>query len=295
MCRPLVGTTDVNEADSKSAIAYANYQHFGGKYLVLAFGTHDYVIPYHLSIKFDESLRNAGVPHKTCIVLKGGHGEQSKCVTEEIENYVLNLTSGSTASLEDGRHYYLSNLTTHNADDVWDLGSESGGMDLPFTATIPVSLDISIDGGYYIGQQQPADIILVGAQGKAFKVQLLDANHVKLNEWSGVFGTGTTGDEYHVIQNVQFGCSNTCTYYWKFEFDGKEISPYNTPFLDISGNPKESYTNLITWQKYVYDIEQEMGGSEELHLNMGITSLPSCGNLTCEQWENELTCPEDCI
>jgi hypothetical protein len=297
--QPLVGTTDPTQADNKSAIGYADYAHFGGKYIVLFNGTHDWTIPYHLSVKFDEALRTAGIAHKSIVMLKGQHGETNKLLYDEVENYVNNyLIKGLTPSNPDGRYYYVSgDLATHDYTKVIYLGSESGGIGLPFSAVVPAKVQKTVGGNnIYTGSQQPADIILVGTEGKTFKVQLLDSNHSLLNEWTGTFGTGTTGDEYHIIENISFGCTTApCTYYWRFWYDGTEISPFNSPFLNIQGQPKEAYTTVTTDQIYFTDAELEMGGNSSLKLNMGITSLPSCGNFTCEQWENTLTCPEDCI
>ncbi|MEW6528277.1 MAG: prolyl oligopeptidase family serine peptidase [Candidatus Micrarchaeota archaeon] len=295
-CKPLFNVTNIDEADARSAIGYADYQHFGGKYIVLSYGTHDYVIPYHLSIKFDEALRKADIPHKTCIFLKEGHGDGSKrCMKEELEKYVLDyLTKGISPQLPNGRYYYVANITKHTSESAFYMGNENEGITLPFTAIIPASLDSKIDfAGYqneYIGKQQPADLILVGAKGKSFKVQLLDANHNFLKEWSGIFGQNTSGEEYHVIKSIQFECPDTCDYYWKFWFDGKEISPYNTPFADNSGKPKEAITKVTTWQPYIDEVVKYLGWE---NLLMGITSIPTCGNHIREQWENELICPED--
>ena len=282
----LLNTTNINTANAKSPIGYIN--NFRDKYIAIGINSHDSVIPVHIFLQFDIALREANIPHRTNICLGGGHAGREAWVDmeEDLENYVLNYLAKKyipdPSTLPNGRYYYRSNPKYHTIDTVSYVGSENDGFKLPFIAIVPTILCYKIPfEGYYnkfINKQEPADVILIGEKGSTFKVHLLDENHDVIKEWTGIFTS-----EYYIISNIQFGCSNPpCTYYWRFWYNGEEVSPYNTPIVDHSGNPIEVQTHIWAHEPHIQEI-MDFYHLGEVYVTMGVYSIPSSYLYTKEE------------
>ena len=207
------------------------------KYLVLASGNNDSIIAYDAVLAFDDKLRDAAVPHRTCIYMKGGHsGEYVSAFQEKLEDYVLNYLAKENAlpTPLDNREYWITSRLTHAPEDAAYYGLESEDIALPFSVILPSMLDYSVDanedctadnvpwnpccdglgtgtcgsGHPYHGLQEPADIIVTGETGKPFEIRLLDdASPTRncLQKWTGTMGNSSLTRKYGT------GCGTDCS------------------------------------------------------------------------------------
>lgn len=223
---PLVGTDNVEEADQRSAFGYVHK--LAGKQIVIAQGTHDDTMPMPFFLEFDRALTANGISHTTMINLRMGH-ESNPFLDDEMRKFLDALTSGENYTVPNGRFVFIQ---TDLENRSWAGIQQVPISTLPFTATIP----------YRIAPGQPVSLVVCGAAGKSWKVELKGPSGEMVEEWSGTFDESESRMENFIAPSV------LGEYSWSFFYDGKTINNTNTPFAGEEGEPIEAITIVVANQ-----------------------------------------------
>jgi len=236
----LIGSDDPAAADARSPFGLA--EKLKGKLVVIARGTHDAFFPLWEFLRFDRHLNELGITHTTFITLGQGHSATS-ALAAQASAYLHALSQGKAYQPPAGR-FYAINTNPPTGEQVplaaWLTDPAAAkpespttpGGELPFAAEIPAGAGVG----------NPVDIAVCGAVGATYNYA---ASGPDGKQWVANSGTFDASECVTVTVKAPDVAGE---YTWTFTYQGKPISPLNTPQRNQGGCGLPALTNVTTGQ-----------------------------------------------
>lgn len=276
--RVLLGTTDTDEADYKSAYGCYIEQNFESglqkKRIVLTYGTHDAFMPMNCFLDFDRKLTQDHIYHVSAIGYCYGHSNAFADYTEDQRFVIKRLINDKQippfSERENRRIFFMPKALYNDGHRTVRKGSikitegvidymiklrpgyfsaDHGPNKLAFSATLP----------YRVRKARPITITLMGEKGKPWKIWARpEEGYRPAYTMSGVFGEALDhphvcdwNDEYVVLHFKADAPPGR--YEWFFQYDGREIPNRFTPYISQEGVFPKAITCIVDEEPAIGD------------------------------------------